>query len=374
MKIAAVLLSLLYASCTHALDLGPTSQRELLPDPVYPGAVMTGFPAPLSGQLKVQSGTTLQPLCAGSEYAINSQAIVSAPWPLNSASLWSPHEFSVINQGAGRVHGTNTALIAEHNIEIDNTAAFTYAASRYAGGPSNGGVVGHWGVVDVQGTETRAVGAELVTITGDVDYLDPNPQGTLTTDPTQYATQGAFSIGLRISNLVGDKIIPRGIDTVAENPNAGFDTGVNIQAFRSRGIYIHNNMSQARGGARVGVEASPAVPVLLKWQTSDGTPLTLEQNYSGTFGKQYYVFRKDASFNWWAMFHDGTMTFSTDSANGSKLVVFPDGRVRANHAQTPAFQVKQGGRYYLSDDQQTYIDYNGSNVRIVKNGAVVAQW
>lgn len=374
MKNIAVSFLLLCATFAHALDLGPTAQRSALPSTLFPGATISGFPVPTAWQLKVQQGTSAQPVYAGSEYAISSQAVVNAQWPASTPNLWSPHEFSVINQGHGRVHGTNAVLISKDSLELDNTAAFVYAGSQHTGGPSEGGVVGQWIIVDVQGTETRSVGAEIVTMTGDTDYFDPNPQGSLSTDPAQYAAQGAFSIGLRVSNLIGDKIIPRGIDIVSGNPVAGYDTGLNIQSYRSRGIYLHNSMSASRGGARVGVEASSSVPTLLKWQTTDGTPLTIEQNHSNAFNSQYYVFRKDASFNWLAMFRDGTVTFSADSVHGPKLVVFPDGRIRANHAQTPAFQVKQGGRYYLSDDQQTYIDYNGSNVRIVKNGAVVAQW
>lgn len=363
---------LISAAC--ATDFGPTDEFVALPNPVYPGGVKSAFPPPLNGQVRIQSGTSAQPLSNGQDYAINSQAVVSAPWPYEAPSLWSPNEFSVINKGHGRVHGVNNVLIAEDQIDIDNTATFSYVKCKYPYGYSVGGCVGNWTVTDVQGSVNRPVGAEFVTLTGDADFFDNNPQGHLTDDPNAYATQGAFAVGVRVSNLIGSKVLARGYDLVAEQATAGYDTGLNIQSYRSRAIYVHNNMAGSRGGARVALEASPTVPTLFKWQTSDGTPLTLEQNYSGTFGQQYYVFRKDASFNWWAMFPNGVMTFSTDAVNGSKLVVFPDGRIRANHNQTPSFQVKQGGRYYLSDDQQTYIDFNGTNIRLVKHGQVVAQW
>lgn len=376
-KLSAVIFGAILFSAAHATDFGPTENFLGLPNPVYPGAVKTGFPTPTSGEIRVQSGTSASPLANG-QYAIESQAIVNAPWPYESASLWSPHEFSVINKGHGRAHGLNAALITETDVDIDNATIFSYGKSKYTSGQSDGAVVGLWNVVDVQNTLTRSIGAEFVTMPGAVDYFDPNPKGPLTHIPADYATQGAGSFGVRVSNLVGSTIIPRALDVIAENPSAGFDTGINIQAYRSRAIYVHNNMAANRGGARTALEASETVPSLLKWTFTDGTPFSLEQNWSQTFNASYATFRKDASFNWWSMHTNGTMTFSTDSQYGARLVIHRDpgndGIVKANHATNSAFMVKNSGRYYLSEDKLTWIDYVGGNVRIVKNGNVVAQF
>lgn len=345
-----------------------------LPSSIGSGA-NSGIPNRGSSSLVTQKGTTAAPATGGTERAFSSQAVVSAPYPYNSPSHWSPNEFSVINQGVGRVNALNSVLVTSTDLQMDNTAIYSYAKNNYAGGKTGlGGVVGLWSIVDTRGSPTRGVGAEFVLMHDFADRYDYNPKSLLSENAND-TTNGAFHAGVRISTLLSSKIVARALDIITGSPNAGFDTGINIQAFRSRALYIHNNLDPGVGGNRVGIEFADTVDNTMLWTTKDGNQYIFKQDYSMSKG-YYYNFRKDADNNWLGMYSDGTVTLSGSNSTGTKLTVRPDGTIIAGHttATNAGFAVPAGGFFWLNHQKTSYITQSGSNIILVKNGVTVAVW
>lgn len=355
-------------------EVGPVSGYIELPSSIGSSA-NGGIPNRGATTLKVQYGTAASPATGNNERAISSQAVVNASYPWSSPSHWSPNEFSVINQGLGRVNALNSVLVTSTDLQMDNTAIYSYAKNNYAGGKTGlGGVVGLWSIVDTRGSPTRGVGAEFVLLHDFADRYDYNPKSLLSENAND-TTNGAFHAGVRISTLLSSKIVARGLDIITGSPNAGFDTGINIQAFRSRALYIHNNLGPGVGGNRVGIEFADTVDNAMLWITKDGNQYIFKQDYSASKG-YYYNFRKDANNNWLGMYSDGTVTLSGSTSTGTKLTVRPDGTIIAGHttATNAGFAVPAGGFFWLNHQKTSYITQSGSNIILVKDGAVVATW
>lgn len=355
-------------------EVGPISGYVELPSSIGAGP-NSGIPNRGPTTLKVQYGTTASPATGNNERAISSQAIVNASYPWSNPSHWAPHEFSVINQGTGRVNTFSSVLVTSTDLNMDNAAIYSYAKNNYPGVKSgNGGVVGLWSIVDTRGSRARGVGAEFVLMHDTVDRYDYAPKSLLS-ENAEDTVYGAFHAGVRISTLLSSKIVARGLDIVTGSANAGFDTGINIQAFRSRALFIHNNLDPGVGGNRVGIEFADTVDNTILWRSKDGNQYIFKQDYSASKG-YYYNFRRDSNNNWLGMYSDGTVTISGSTSTGTKLTVSPDGTIIAGHT-TPAnagFAVPSGGRFWLNHEKTSYLAVSGSNIILVKNGATVATW
>lgn len=355
-------------------DFGPTDSYVELPSSIGTGS-NSGIPNRGPTSVKVQYGTMLAPATGNNERAISSQAIVNATYPWDFPSHWSPNEFSVKNIGYGRVNALNAVLVTSTDLKMDNVAIYSYSKNDFSGNKTgSGGVAGLWSIVDTRGSPTRGVGAEFVMLHDHIDRYDTQPKGTLSTDVADANTAGVYHAGVRISALLSSKIMARGFDIISGSDNAGFDTGVNLQAFRSRALYIHNNLNASVGGQRVGVEFSDTVAITQKVNSPGGYVYQWEQNQSQSKG-WYYTLRKDAGQTFFSAYADGTVTLST-SNTGAKLLVNPDGSIIAGHT-TPTnagFGVPQGGCFWLNGERTSYIAQVGSSIVIVKNGNIVASW
>lgn len=336
----------------------------------------SGIPNRATTAFKVQAGSLASPVTDNATRAISSQAIVNATYPWTNPSHWSPNEFSVVNKGTGRVNALNAVHVTDTDLNMDNTAYYSYSKNSYVGAKTGlGGIVGQWMILDTRGSPTRAVGSEIVILTDHTNRYDVEPKSTLSENPADASTAGLFHAGMRISTLLSSKIITRGLDIITGNDTAGFDTGVNLQAFRSRALYIHNNLNPSVGGDRVGVEFADSVMTPLRVKSPGGHNINFEQNYSASLG-WYGTFRKDASNTWLSMYPDGTVSISGNVSTGSKMVVYPDGRIYAGHstATNAGFQVPSGGKFWLNSAGTSYIQEAGGNIILVKNGSVVATW
>lgn len=354
-------------------EYGPVSGYIELPSSIGSGT-NSGIPNRGPTTLKVQYGTAASPATLSTERAISSQAVVAPTFPWTNPSHWSPNEFSVINKGVGRVNALNAVLVTDQNLEMDNTIFYTYGKGSYVGTKTGeGGIVGMWNIMDTRGSNTRAVCAEFILLHDFEDHFDPTPKSVLSGD---YGTpDGVFHVGVRISTLLSSKIVPRALDIITGSDTAGFDTGIAIHGFRSRGLFFHNNLNPSVGGARAAIEFADTIDNCMVWNTKDGTPYLYQQGYSASKG-YYYNFRKDASNLWLAMYADGTVTLSGSTATGTKLLVNPDGSIFAGHTTkaNAGFHVPTGGRFWLNDEKTSYIGYAGSALVIVKNGSVVASY
>ena len=355
-------------------EVGPVSGYVELPSSIGTGS-NSGIPNRGATTLKVQYGTTASPATGNNERAISSQAIVNASYPWSNPSHWAPNEFSVINQGTGRVNTFNSVLVTSTDLQMDNTAIYSYAKNNYSGAKSGlGGVVGLWSIVDTRGSRTRGVGAEFVLLHDTVNRYDLEPKGLLS-ENAEDTVNGAFHAGVRISTLLSSKIVARGLDIVTGSSNAGFDTGINIQAFCSRALFIHNNLAPEVGGNRVGIEFADTVDNTILWKSKDGNQYIFKQDYSALKG-YYYNFRKDSNNNWLGMYSDGTVTISGNTSTGTKLTVRPDGAIIAGHttAANAGFAVPSGGRFWLNHQRTSYLTVSGSDIILVKEGVTVASW
>jgi len=325
-----------------------------------------------------------------SEVAPNFVSGVSTYTP----TIWGLNEFSLKNTGAGRANNTNLILDVAGSIRSDNTNLFMYQqAGAYSQTSSleYGGTVGIWMVADARNTDTRAIGAELVMIGDKLEY-DYNPNGSLSTVPADYTTNGKASFGLRVSNLEAAtyegqsptpaSIFPRAIDVWGVG-DKGFDTALALNGWRSRGLYIGNTLASSVGGGNgFGIHVERNVPNIFITGTTLGAPgeqynLSLQQQYSPTKNAQYFTFRKDAGTTWLSMYNDATVTLSTNS-NGAGLTIMPSGLILASRtgagAQNAALAVPTNGRVYLDGGTNTYLSFDGSSIKLYKKGVSVATW